>query len=683
MTVACPSLEDFMTITTKKDFPRKVKEVENFWIPMSDGVKLAARMWVPVDAEKKPVPALLEYLPYRKRDGTVVRDALTHPYFAGHGYASIRVDMRGCGDSEGLMFDEYEKQEQDDALEVIAWIARQKWCNGKLGMFGISWGGFNALQVAARKPPALKAIVTICSTDDRYEDDVHYKGGTVINEMLGWAATMLAYSSRPPDPKIVGARWRKMWMERLKNEPFLAIPWLSHPHRDAYWKHGSVCEDWSLIQTPALVVGGWNDAYSNAVPRLMKNLRVTRKAIIGPWAHKYPHFAVPEPRIGFLQECLRWWDQWLKGTETGITKEPDFRYYIMEPYKPGSFPTQIAGRWVGDSFWGFGNVETRKWSLNADGIGPREGEEKAIAINSKQTCGIDGGEYCIIWLGPEFPGDQRRDDEQSIIFETPALVKDMDIVGQPAVELDFTVDKAAASVAIRLNDVWPSGEVSRITYHLQNLCMRESREKPTLLLPNKRYRMKIKLDDIAWRVPKGHKLRVSISTTYFPMMWPAPEPATLNVYTGKSYLHLPVRKEMASDAPVTFKPSEAAEPIKWKELKKPWNKRETTIDPKTGEARIEIVDDFGEQELKPHGMIIHGAGRETFSIKPDDPLSAVMETHWTEARRRGTWNTRTETYGKLTATRTHWIIWGKIEAFEGKKKVFEKIFDEKIERKMQ
>ncbi len=234
-----------MTIKTVKKFPHKIKEVENFWIPLSDGVKLAARMWIPVDAEKKPVPAVLEYIPYRKRDGTIVRDALTHPYLAGHGYAAIRVDMRGNGDSDGVMLDEYAKQEQDDALEVIAWIARQKWSTGKVGMFGISWGGFNALQVAARKPPALKAIVTLCSTDDRYEDDIHYKGGCLLNENLGWAATMLAYSSRPPDPKIVGTKWRKMWLERLKAEPFLLIPWLQHPHRDAYWKHGSVCENFS------------------------------------------------------------------------------------------------------------------------------------------------------------------------------------------------------------------------------------------------------------------------------------------------------------------------------------------------------------------------------------------------------------------------------------------------------
>jgi putative CocE/NonD family hydrolase len=672
-----------MTITTIKTFPRKVKETENVWIPMADGTKLAARLWMPRDAEKNPVPAVLEYIPYRKRDGTIVRDALTHPYLAGHGYAAIRVDMRGSGDSDGLMHDEYAKQEQDDALEVIAWIARQKWCTGKVGMFGISWGGFNALQVAARKPPALKAIVTLCSTDDRYEDDIHYKGGTLLNENLGWAATMLAYSSRPPDPAIVGNRWRKMWMERLKNEPFLLIPWLQHPHRDAYWKHGSVCEDWGGIEAPALIVGGWNDAYSNAIPRLMKGLRTTRKAIIGPWAHKYPHFAVPEPRIGFLQEMLRWWDQWLKNEPSGIARDPDYRYYIMEAYKPGSFPERINGRWVSDSFWGFGNVETRKWCLNGSGIGAVEGEETALSVSSKQTTGAGGGEYCIIWLGPEFPGDQRKDDEQSITFDTPALITDIDIVGQPAVEIEFSVDKPVAHVAVRLNDVWPTGEISRITYHLQNLCMRDSRETPAPLEPGKRYRMKIKLDDIAWRVPKGHKLRVAISTSYFPMMWPAPEPVTLTVYAGKSYLHIPVRKEVANETPLSWKPAEAAEPAKMKELKKPWHKRETVIDDKTGEMRMEIVDDFGEYEIKPHGLITHGAGRESYSIMPDDPLSAKMETHWTEERRRGNWHTRTETYGRLTATRTHWIVWGKIEAYEGKKKVFEKEFNDKIERKLQ
>ncbi len=672
-----------MASKTVTGYPRKTKEVDNFFITLKDGTKLAARMWIPTDAAKNPVPALLEYLPYRKRDGTVVRDALTHPYLAGHGYAAVRVDMRGNGDSDGLMRDEYTQQELDDAVEVIAWLAKQKWCTGKVGMFGISWGGFNALQVAALRPPALKAIVTLCSTDDRYEDDIHYKGGTLLNENLGWAATMLAYSSRPPDPKIVGSKWRKMWMERLKNEPFLLIDWLKHPHRDAYWKHGSICEDWSQINIPVLAVGGWNDAYSNAIPRMMKNLRTSRKAIIGPWAHKYPHFAVPGPAIGFLQEMLRWWDNHLKDQVTGVMNEPDYRYYIMDAYKPDALPDAIGGRWVGDSHWGLGTMSSKTWHLTTRGISADKGIERGLSISSKQTTGFDGGEYCIIWLGPEFPGNQLLDDTQSITFDSPLLTDHMDVVGQPILDLSFTVSKPVAHIAIRLNDVWPSGEVSRITYHLQNLCMRDSREVPTALEPGKRYRMKIKLDDIAWRVPKGHRLRVAISTSYFPMMWPAPEPVTLTVYTGASTIQVPVRTPSPADKPVVWQEPASAAPIAMKELKKGWHKRDVSDDPKTGARRLEIVDDFGEQELKPHGLIVSSVGRESYSILPDDPLSAIMETHWTEARKRGTWETRTETFGRLTATATHWKIWGKIEAYEGKKCVFTKEFNEEIERKLQ
>ena len=203
-------------LPVRTDFPRKVREIENTWIEMPDGVKLAARIWLPEDAEKNPVPAILEYLPYRKRDGTVERDHLTHPYFAGFGYAGVRVDMRGTGDSEGVCKGEYLRQEQDDGIAVIDWLARQPWCAGTVGMIGISWGGFNGLQIAARKPPALKAVVTLCSTDDRYADDIHFMGGACLTDKLAWGATAFAIAHTPPDPAIVGARWRDMWRQRLE-----------------------------------------------------------------------------------------------------------------------------------------------------------------------------------------------------------------------------------------------------------------------------------------------------------------------------------------------------------------------------------------------------------------------------------------------------------------------------------
>jgi pimeloyl-ACP methyl ester carboxylesterase len=233
------------------EFPRQVRIIETEWITMADGTRLAARIWLPEDAAERPVPAVFEFLPYRLNDGTAVRDSHHFPYLAGHGFACIRADIRGSGESEGILEDEYLPQEQFDACEVIAWIAEQPWCTGAVGMIGISWSGFNALQIAARRPPALKAIVTLCSTDDRYADDVHYDGGCVGSDMLQWASSMLGWNGWPPDPAIVGDRWREMWLTRLREAPPMIEPWLAHQRRDAYWKQGSVCQDYSAIGRPS------------------------------------------------------------------------------------------------------------------------------------------------------------------------------------------------------------------------------------------------------------------------------------------------------------------------------------------------------------------------------------------------------------------------------------------------
>ena len=217
----------------RTEFPRRVRRIDNAWIPLADGTRLAARIWLPDDAEADPVPAILEYLPYRKGDAMARRDSRHHPYFAGHGYAAVRVDLRGTGDSDGVLMDEYTRQEQDDALEVLAWLAAQPWCTGRVGMFGISWGGFNGLQVAARRPPELKAVISMCASDDRYADDVHYIGGCVLAlDMLPWAATMLTLLAQPPDPATVGPGWRDTWFARMERTPAFVEPWLAHQRRD-------------------------------------------------------------------------------------------------------------------------------------------------------------------------------------------------------------------------------------------------------------------------------------------------------------------------------------------------------------------------------------------------------------------------------------------------------------------
>jgi putative CocE/NonD family hydrolase len=663
------------TITS---FPRKIVENPDVGIAMGDGCVLSARIWLPADAEQDPVPAILEHLPYRKRDGTTARDCLTHPYFAGHGYASIRVDMRGNGDSEGLMEDEYTEQELADACAVIEWAARQPWCNGKVGMMGISWGGFNALQVAARQPEALKAIITLCSTDDRYADDIHYKGGLLLNENLGWGSTMLSYSSRSPDPAVVGDNWKAMWLERLENEPFLPAVWLRHQRRDAYWKRGSVGEDFSKIKAATLAIGGWGDAYKNAVARLVEGIGGPTKGIVGPWIHKYPHFAVPKPAIGFLQEALRWWDRWLKDKETGVEDDPAMRLYLMDSAPPRDWYEERAGRWIAEAQWPSPATKPRRFLL-ADGgvLAQGGGALKPTPVASPQDCGMDGGEYCAIWLGPEMPGDQRADDAKSVCFDTRPLDASIDIVGAPVMRLTLSADKPVALVAVRLCDVHPDGASTRITYGVFNLCHRESHEFPKAIVPGEAMEVEFRLDDIAYQMPAGHRLRVAVSAAYWPMVWPSPQPVMLTLLAG----HVDVPERPAgSGAEATFEEPEAARPWNTQTVRPSSNSRKVERDAATGAVTLAIVDDFGEIRDADHGLVNGGIARERWTIHPDDPLSARGVTHWTSTLSRDGWSLRTETFSAMRSDADTFHLTGRIEAYEGETLIFERDFKEEVPR---
>lgn len=662
------------------EFPRKVVEHPDLGIVMPDGCRLSVRAWIPEDAEADPVPVILEHLPYRKRDGTTARDNLTHPYFAGHGYACLRVDMRGNGDSEGLMEDEYSEQELQDACDVIAWAAAQPWCNGRVGMMGISWGGFNALQVAAMQPDALKAIVTLCSTDDRYADDIHYKGGLLLNENQGWGATMLAYSSRSPDPAIVGERWRTLWLDRLDHEPFLPALWLSHQHRDAYWKRGSVCEDFSRIKAATLAIGGWGDAYKNAVSRLVTGIsNAPARGIVGPWIHKYPHFAVPKPAIGFLQEALRWWDRWLKDADTGVEDDPAMRLYLMDSVPPRDWYEERPGRWIAERTWPSPAIGKQSLTLRPNGT-LAEGETVPldVVVATPQDCGMAGGEYCAIWLGPELPGDQRVDDEKSVCFDGAILDADLDIVGGPILRMKLSADRPVAMVAVRLCDVQPDGASTRITYGVLNLCHRASREFPQPVVPGDVMDVSLRLDDVAYSVKPGHRLRVAISSTYWPLVWPSPEPVTLTLH--EAAIDVPVRPRTGSEPEWQFEEPEGATPWAIETIRKASNRRVVTRDPATGLVTLSIEDDFGEARDLDHGLENGTVARETWTIDPADPLSASGETHWTETLGRGDWRLRTETYTAMRSDADFFHLNGRIEAFDGDRVVFAREFSNKIKR---
>jgi uncharacterized protein len=656
-----------------EEFPFKVRETLDLGIVLADGTRLSARVWMPEGPG--PFPAVLEYLPYRKRDGTVVRDALTHPYFAGHGYACLRVDIRGTGDSESLMEDEYSAQELFDAVEVINWIAAQSWSNGRVGMMGISWGGFNGLQVAALQPEPLKAIITLCSTVDRYADDIHYKGGCLLNENLGWGATMWAYSSRPPDPALRQG-WFEMWKERLEAEPFLPAIWLRHQRRDEYWKHGSICEDYAAIKAAVLAVGGWGDAYKNAVPQLIENIQAPVKGIIGPWVHKYPHFAVPEPRIGFLQEALRWWGRWLNSEDTAVEDDPACRFYLMDGVRPASWYDHRPGRWIAESDWPAPGVEMRALPLG-DGVLGQGARDFCLDLNSPQDCGMNSGEFCAIWLGPEMPGDQRRDDALSVCFDSLPLAV-TDIVGAPRLRLRLRADKPQAQVVVRLNHIHPDGAATRITWGVLNLTHRRSHETPEPLVPGQEIEVDVALDHIAYRLPAGHRLRIAVSSNYWPMIWPAPEAATLTL-TGGS-LDLPVRLNTASENEASFAPAVTAKPLALQEIRPESHQRRTEIDQQTGIVSLIIEDDFGEYENPDHGGIAGSIARERWEIHPDDPLSARGQAHWTEVVERDGRRLRTETYCSMTSDNQTFHLSARLEAYEGEDLIYQRDYDDDVPR---
>ena len=660
-------------MTTRTDFPRQTRVIEHGRIPLSDGVVLSAMIWLPVDAEQDPVPAILEYLPYRKRDGTTERDALNHPYFAGHGYASVRVDMRGAGDSEGVLKGEYLQQEQDDALEVLSWIAAQSWCTGSVGMIGISWGGFNGLQVAARRPPELKAVISLCSTDDRYADDIHFMGGALLVDKFAWGSTMFGINATPPDPALVGDKWRDLWMGRLEGSGFWLEEWHRHQRRDDFYKQGSVCENYSAIECPVYLVGGWVDGYTNPIFRMLQHLTAPTKALVGPWAHKYPNFALPGPQIGFLQEALRWWDKWLKGVETGVMDEPQLRAWIVDPVRPKPYNPEKPGRWVAEDSWPSPRITPVVHPLGA-GLIEAEGSEAAetlLTIASPQTVGYSAGKWCPYGLDADQPGDQRDEIGGSLVFDGEPLDAPLEILGAPVVTLDVASDRPNALVAITLSEVFPDGAATRLTYGILNLTHRNGHEDLEPLEPGKRYTVRVQLNDCGQRIGQDNRLRLAISTSYWPIVWPSPEPVTLSVATGRSTLELPVRPPRREDADLSdFLPAENAPTLRKTVLREGESRIQLHKDLRAGAVEMERYTDEGLVRIDDFDWTYGVTSHRRYVIKPDDPLSAHIRIEWKKQYGRGDFQIGVDARTTMSATATDFVLHGRLETFENGESVF-------------
>jgi putative CocE/NonD family hydrolase len=603
-------------------------EVRDEWIPMPDGVRLHTRIWAPATAgPDAPVPVLLEYLPYRLDDWTAPRDSERHPWYAEHGYASVRVDIRGTGSSDGFFDDEYSEQELRDGEAVIAWLAAQEWSTGAVGMFGISWGGFNALQLAARAPAALKAIVTVCSTDDRYDNDVHYVGGAVLGiDMAAWGATMFAFNSRPPRPEVVGASWVEQWRQRLASNRPMTPVWLSHQERDDYWRHGSAAEAYGSISAAVLAVGGWADPYRDAVLRLVEHVDAPVKGIIGPWSHQYPDRGLaPGPSIGFLQESLRWWDRWLRGVDTGVEREPALRAWINDPEPPATYYAARTGRWIGATSWPSTDTEPRVLPLDRF----RGVVDGAVVVSSPQETGVDAGRFFPFGNATDLPPDQRAEDGRSVCFDLP-VDESFDLLGNVLVDLSVVSDQPRATVTVRLCDVAPDGSSTLVTRGVLNASRRDGMDRSDPLVPGTATTLPVRL---------------------VPWVWPHGTAATVVVDPAASAVTLPVWTR-ADDGGVSFETPERSTPLAITRVvpSEPLPERTVTHDIETGEWTLDVDPGYGGGRVYPDGLVFSEDARETYRIRTDDPTSASAGSRWSIGLDHATWAARLETTSSVTAS---------------------------------
>lgn len=657
---------------------RAIDVVETAWIEIAGRPRLAARLWLPADAAARPAPAVLEFLPYRRRDSTAARDESTYPALARSGIAGVRVDARGTGDSDGRYDDEYSETELADAEATIEWIAAQPWCDGSVGMMGISWGGFNALQVAARRPPALRAVISIASSVDRYNDDIHYRNGCHLGAHLSWATTVLGYIARPPDSDVVGPQWQSMWLDRLDGLEPASLTWIAHQRRDEFWKRGSICEDFGAVQVPALLIAGWADGYRNTPAKAVVGLGRTSRALNGPWIHKYPHFALPRPRVDFHAEATAWWDHWLRGIPNGVEELPQQRAFIAEAVTPSGRTEREPGRWVARQLSGGDSTRLRLHLRASGALATDPGADGEIVVDTDETCGADSGVFFVVSPATELPGDQRADDAMSVVFDSAILDAAIDVLGRSRLCLRIAIDQPLGNIIARLEDVHPDGVSHRVALGVLNLAHRDGNERPTPMTPGRAETVEMLLDDTGYRFVAGHRLRLALSTAYFPMILPPPEHVCATITLGAdSYLEVPTPRDLID---IDLPEPEEGLLAEYEQLSPGSADRAVSRSSAGSTVTTSTSSDTGEVVHPTNGMVWREIHTSSASIGTGAPTSLECIERVDLTRLRDGVECRCVATGRLTATTGSWLVDAELTAFENGVQVFGRSWSRAIPR---
>lgn len=513
-------------------------EITEAKIKMSDGVFLAADIFWPADANKKDrFPILLEYLPYRKNESRS-RNYSLYSYFLEHDYLVVRVDMRGTGNSEGLTIPyEYSDIELNDGEEVIDWLSKQEWSSGSVGMFGISWGGFNSIQMAMRNPPALKAFVAIMATEYLYQEDVHYMDGIIVAGD-SWMMSNDLYNALPGAPDF---KMDEEWLKNRFNVEPSVYSYMEQQRDGEFWDRASARNKYNLIKVPGYHIGGWYDGYRNSLPRMLENVEAPTKAMIGPWDHDFPHNAALKPQVEWRAEAVRWFDHWMKNIDTGILEEPDFAIYIRDYHPPDDSIENISGFWRWEDSWPIKRIKNQTWyPKKNNSLSKVPGKKGSHFLKNIPSIGLEGGGPTMWW--GSIPPDQRPMDENSLVYDSEVLIEPIEILGRPIANLHVSADAKRANWVVRVSDIAPDGQVTQVAGAAFNGTHRNSSREPEDIIPGEKFLLNIELHFTSWIFNEGHRIRVAISNAQWPMLWPSSLPVNTSLEIGGegTYINLPI-----------------------------------------------------------------------------------------------------------------------------------------------
>lgn len=646
---------------------------DNIFITMADGVRLSARLYRPASSDTEPVPVLVEALPYRKDDVTLLYSSEYRRLRDEGGYAVLRIDVRGTGSSEGFAEDEYTKQELQDWLEVFNWLEAQPWCTGKAGMWGTSYSGFNSLQTAMLRPPQLKAIISIFATDSRFTDDVHYGGGAQRGiDLADYPLYMVSMNALPPSPQVYGEGWRDVWQERLDTiEPWV-LRWLEEQTENEYWLHGSMKTDYKSVGCATMVIAGWADGYHNMAFRTLEKLDAPTHLLAGPWSHMSLESSIPGPHIDVVPEMIAWWDLWLKeDTNSPAASWPQVRAYMRRPTKPEPDLKIHEGEWWGEPAWPIPRATTRTFPLG----------EGAEDYEIRGDVGFYGSIWCAGSLPWGPPMDQRLDDALSLTTDWLVEGEEIAFLGHPRVRVNVRSSVPVTYLVAKLCNVFPDGTSAMVSRGILNLTHRDSSADPKPLVPGEIYDIDLEMDATGWIFEPGHTIRLSLSTSDWPSSWAPPMPGIITIERAESSLALPVIDGGSVGEAPTFHPP-AGESNRAAQEDMPheviWSIEHDVL---AREKRVHVDYGYAVDPDDPFQMTDHQ--ESTLTVSTDDPGKssfdgvAKAQLVWPEIA------VNTEARMRLDSDATTYTVHLELDVKEDGEMRVQKVWDKIIPRNLQ